>query len=153
MNTPFFQNQVTVGGRTFTNLANLKILIANVPGAGNWTTARDGSATAGYTPSGAKSFRVLAIRLVPSLNVTAKAYIAYGDNDKGVNSGSVATNPVYHGGGGIADYTFIAGAPSAAGAYGNGISEMAVDFTIPNGKFPGTLIAGGGCLFMFGYEV
>jgi hypothetical protein len=136
---------LTVGGRVFTDLANLIILTGGVGGAGNGnSTLRRLGGSAGYTPSVGKTFRALAVRV--TFNVAGSIYLGYADNDAGTNGSTAFTNLVYVG-------SNIANGVMAASV---AQSESPVDFTCPNGKYPATTNAAGaanGTILVFGYEV
>jgi hypothetical protein len=90
---------LTIGGRVFTDLANLITLFAEGGSTNGFTTFRQPNASSGYTPSGSNSFLLAALYInpsAPSLPSTGIAY-GYGDTDVGVSSASPPTNPVYPG--------------------------------------------------------
>ena len=141
---------LSVGGRVFTDLANLLTLSGYCAGgASPRTSFRKPATSAGYAPSG-KTFVVKAIRLNTATTAAASPLsIFYSDNDCGIGSATAATNQVY-----------MAGASSVAslsqGAWVVATTyEFALNFVIPAGKFVG--MENGGTfsapITIFGYEV
>jgi len=120
---------LTIANRTFTDVKNLKRLICYASGTNNGSF-RLPEAAAGYTPSGALRFQVLAIEYW-SFQVAALgevALLAYSDNDCTIDAATALTNPVYPGGNAA-----IAGLPWLVLPVGK--YELATDFVVPNTKF------------------
>lgn len=117
---------LTLGGMNITNVLGL-IIAGGYCGGGNKTVARKPSAAAGYTPSGAKAFRVKIIRLISPTATSAAGAMAYCDTDVGLNSASALVNGVFmHG-----DVSNYISSPAIAG----GECIYVVDFLVPNTKF------------------
>ena len=85
---------LTVGGRTFTDLTNLKILVGDVSTT-NKTTMRVPGATSGYAVTSGKTFVVDVIEFVNPNTTVSYIQLTYADNDVGVNQTTALTNPVY----------------------------------------------------------
>lgn len=126
------QETITVGGKTFTNIANLKILYFALGGANGWSTARLQDGTAGYTPSGANKFRVLGIKLRISVAPTAAGTltIQQADNDSGMATTTASINPVYLGGDPDSAYLLYGSSWTAGSRH-----EFNLDFVIQNTKY------------------
>lgn len=126
----FLPNYITVGGRVFTDVDNLIILIATIQGTtGYRSTFRKTNETAGYKPSGSNKFNVLALKswIVQGASI-AKLGIGYADNDVGMASTTAFTNDFPMG------YTNDG---FDIGAWGNYYGqEYPLYFQIPNGKYP-----------------
>lgn len=139
-----------VGGRIFTDVKNLITLYGNVQGAGNGnSTMRLPGASAGYTPSVGKAFRILAIRFtVTTGGAGARIFPLYANNDVGLATGTAFTTGI--GPGGSANEAALSCTTGQ-----NAAIEMALDFLVPNGKFPGISNAAGstaGYCQIYGYE-
>jgi hypothetical protein len=146
---------LTVGNRVFTDLTNLIILYGAAHGTTTTNcTFRKANASSGYTPSGSKAFKVQALSSNLSFSAASTngtAVLLYSDSDTNPDTSNVFTNPVYIGGN------------ASNAAIGNLISlsnshfEYAVDFTIPNLKYPGFSISSTSTVFqtiqLYGYEV
>lgn len=144
---------LTVGGRVFTDLANLKILFASVTDATNKNSSfrKDGT-SAGYAVTSGKTLTVLAVRLYSGAVTVGNAnlgFILYSDNDVGLNSATSFTNPVFSTG---------TGAGSALWSQGGTVLTMpleaALSFAVPTGKFIGWQNNGTALqtAVLFGYE-
>lgn len=144
-NTP----SLTVGGRVFTDLTNLKIL-KTYNNANAIATARaPNNANAGYTPSGTKAFRVLAFEFQCISNTATAPTLHYSDNDVGFNSSTALTNPVYEHNAGVNDYAGI----SDLDQVGVNVRQvMQTNFLVPNGKYVGVAGAAGCLGWIYGYE-
>ena len=136
------QTTLTIGGRVFTDLANLIVLYAG-PGINSKSTFRTAGGSSGYTPSGSKTFVCAAWRA--NIAAGTSIQIGYTDNDVGLQSAGSFTNFVQPGHGIPSFY--------AAGALEN-VEQILTDFTVPNGKYL-SLDGGGANLIIqvFGYEV
>ena len=149
MNVSVFNgDSLRVGGYTFSNPKNLKILFHYMGGGGTkYSTGRLGSGSAGYVvPTGFK----LVIRAVKAeyngSTVTNLSFtFGYGDTDVGLNSGSLPTSPVYFCG----DSNMITGILG-----GNIASEVMngapINFEVPAGKYFFMGAGVGTCLSAFG---
>lgn len=121
------QSVVTCGDITFPDSSATRVLYAQV-GSGNFQTfhADSDSVTTGYTPSGSLSFHVKCIKYT---YCPSSPNIAIGYSTANVdNSAPEPTSPHYWGG-----YTVYT---SASRVNANGVEELPVDFTIPNGQKP-----------------
>lgn len=138
-----------VGGRVFTDITNLIILSGTFNGAVNgYCSARRQNGTTGYAPGAGKSFRLMAFEL-SVLTVTANAtlQVGYQDADVGFGTNNAPTNLVQ-----------VAGSGNGTGYSTNtvGVTQYALDFSIPTGKYLYTFNSGNvsvGHYRMFGYEV
>lgn len=144
---------LTIGPRVFTDVKNLITLTGFVNGTTTVnTTMRQLNGSAGYTPSGAKAFRILAIRLQMQLSAVTSGVagqVLYSDNDVGLNTASAFTNPKYPGNSASSAYV---GCQSVL----TNTFEAAYDFLVLNGKFPGWTSGSSAYLtqqiFFYGYE-
>lgn len=132
---------ITVGGRVFTNIADL-IILATVNSTNLYGTFRISSGSSGYQVTSGKTYTVYAIRL---FSTTASAWVSqavgYGDTDVGLNSGSPPTNNVQ---------SFGTAIPSVAGTAD---AEAPMKFAIPAQKYPYIAGTGGTCTaVIYGYE-
>lgn len=142
---------ITIGGRTFTDMANLKILrSAHSSAAGYSNFFEDGGSTV-YTPSGSNNFRVLAVKL-HSAGAANCINLLYGDDfaNDGIDE-AVPTTPVYEMGLVSTFYPFCAvavGSPDWAKA------EYSINFLILNGKYLSSKISGAVLMYItvYGYE-
>lgn len=147
---------LTIGGRVFTDLENLKLLSAycDCSAGTRYSTLRLHSASAGYQVPVGKVFKVFAVAVVPLLGVAASryAYPAYGDNDVGFTSAAAPTNAVYPYGSQAASVILPSNSsPTAA----NPRLEMAIRQDVPAGKYLAVLGTAGleFTAYVFGYEV
>lgn len=117
---------ITVGGKVFTDLTNLKILHCFTSSTGGNGTFRLNGTSVGYQ-AGANGFQIQAVRAFTATSgIDSSGQLLYSDNDVGFNSTTAFTNPVYsYGVAGAADLLFKTGT----------IFETAVNFTIPNTKY------------------
>lgn len=141
---------VQVGTRVFTDLGNLIILLATFSGTTTGiSTFRKSGASAGYTPSGSKTFVVAAIEWRVLVGQPSFVGFGYGNNDVGVGVNVVPTTPIYECGD-------LLTSGLAATAVQDPIFGRASQFVIPNGKFPfinAQAGAGVGQVVIAGYEV
>jgi hypothetical protein len=139
---------LTVGGRVFTDLQNLIIIRSHTAIAANYATPRRSGASAGYTPSGANKFRIVAVRLILN-NSTSDTYLSYADNDSGVNTATTPTNEVFWGGN-----QQLAPLSSSFGvtAEPKFEYEIAHNLLIPNGKYIQTFASCDATFEIYGYE-
>lgn len=124
---------ITVGGRVFTDLANL-ITLTVICSNGKYSTFREYDGTP-YTPSGSNDFRVLAGRVIfgSAASAATTSNIVYGTNDVGVDS-AVAPAGVQKAGGTDAGSVPLNSTPTflAEIDFGSG-------FLVPNGNYPAIL--------------
>jgi hypothetical protein len=137
-----------VGGRVFTDLTNLIVLFGSLSGNSN-TTLRKPADSAGYTPSGSKTYVMWALSYKHS--AANEAYYGYADNDVGINAAPGLTNAMYPGNDGtLARFVYEAGTDITS-------NEMDLGkFVVPNTKYPFFATNGGVTILtgrVFGYEV
>ena len=141
---------LSVGGRIFTDLANLIVLIGRTSTTNRYSTGRLFSASSGYQVTAAKTLKIMAGRVrTGTASNEIQLRLGYGDTDVGQDSSSAPTNPVWNGGDtSIAQISVI----------GTVATEFAADcyMNIPATKYPciddGS--TGGGCSYtLYGYEV
>lgn len=115
------------GGRIFTDLSNLVILIGALGGgATQYSTLRKCNTSAGYQAPAA-TFRCKALAV--NVNATGSIGLMYGDNDVGLSTASVPTTPIYEiGASGTGSQPYMAAA--------NTERFHMTNFVIPSGKFP-----------------
>jgi hypothetical protein len=136
---------LTVGGRVFTDLTNLKILVGFVNSTNN-TTPRAPSASAGYQVTAGKTLDILAASCNIFSAGTATFQMGYADNDVGIGTATAKTNGVYMTG------------DSTNGSFANnsvvGVQQSAIKFSVPATKYPfiESNAAGGGICTLYGYE-
>lgn len=140
---------LTVGGRVFTDLDNLKMLVGNIDRGNGVATLRDVNSSSGYQVPGGKTFKVAAVRIVYSGYISG-IEIGYGDNDVGMGSVSQPTNVVFPGG---SQNNF-----AIVGKDTNSQYEAPFQIDIPTGKYPcfGSLATGSSAqasVIVYGYEV
>lgn len=144
---------LTIAGRVFTDLSNLIQLVAFVNGVGTgFCTFRKIGGVGGYTPSGAKSFRLAALQVEPTVAFATAGSIFYSDNDLGVATNTAPINPVYPGGASGTGQSI----PLVAASNGSVVYQKAIDFTVINGKFLGITTANQnttGSIYAWGYEI
>lgn len=141
---------LTIGGRVFTDLSNLIMLVGCSAGANGNSSLRKPGASAGYQVPVGKSFRVLAVRATISLAGAATQTICYSDNDVGFATATAFTNVVYPGG------SYDGGTIVFPQAASNTPIEQSMDFTVPAGKYLGctnNFSASSIRIQVFGYEV
>jgi hypothetical protein len=135
---PTLQQTLAIGGRVFTDLANLICLLGNTDsGAGGQnTTLRKSTATTAYQVPASKQFRVRAVRLhcIASAAASRMIQLLYSDNDMGVTSNTAPTNPVYVGG-----HTNNSHLGSLVQAATNPQIEFAFDWVVPTTKYIGAI--------------
>jgi hypothetical protein len=145
---------LTVGGRVLTDLTNLITLYAPITTSGHYTTARQAAASAGYTPSGSKAFKVAAMVPVPNGGASSTNFgILYGNTDVGFDSASAPTSPIYPGGFSTAVQRWGQASSASSGSYVNNFVIPSVDFVVPNGKYLAVVADNSSCNAMvYGYE-
>lgn len=148
--TPQAIPSLTIAGRVFTDLKNLKVLIGGMNGAVNGVSTFRTMAGTPYVVPAAKSFRIVAAEAILCVAGAAgtSLSIGYADNDCGVQTNTARTNAVLPG-----NYAFSQGEFNT-GATNNGTSKN-MNFLVPTGKYPyvnngGT--AAVGIVYIYGYE-
>ena len=142
-------NTLTVAGRVFTDLDNLKILSFAVGGANGYCTVREQNGTAGYTPSGSNKFRVLAIEYI--VTVDDHLYLSQTSNDIGFTTPTPPTVTKEIAGAAEGSRIHYAGSTPATTK-----REIIINFLIDNGAFITILMPAGAGVFhgrVYGYEV
>lgn len=138
---------LTIGGRVFTDLANLKTLVGYCAGAGGTNTDFRTMAGAVYVVPASKSFRILAVKFM--IATAGTCLFGYCDNDVGVGSATAPTNGAYMiNSSGQMLVTPIANTNIAV--------EFPFDLIVPTGKYPFASGGGGtfnGTVIIYGYEV
>jgi len=148
---------LNIGGRIFTDTANLIYLVSRVTTANN-CVFRQYDGTAGYTPSGATSFVAYSMRYyaadITPLTATGYSSIGYNDVDFGYDVATAPTTPIYPTGG---SNGFIFQGPATLGNVNTAFVDINFKFTTPNGKylflFGNGASAGTRYYQVFGYEV
>lgn len=149
---PYPQNSITIGGRTFTalsSLIHLKARVSSGNATGTFTLASKVTA-GGYTPSGTKSFRGLAIRLTVITAVsTSGVGFGYQDTDLGFQSNTSPTNGKQVG-------ALASNVQFQFSIHSMGVADYLCNMLCPNAKYiyigntAGT--TGEYCADLFGYE-
>lgn len=137
------RESLTVGGRVFTDLANL-IVIRNYATGATYSAMKSnatGTPTA-YTPSGAKKLRVLAIEAVTIEAGNSIRSMGSADNAVADNAAGAPTNPVPWRLGVVSN-------ASANAQMGTNAQQYACNEVIPNGKYG---YCQGIAMTMYGYE-
>lgn len=136
---------LTVGGRVFTDLTNLKTLTAMVASTNN-SSLRAPNGTAGYAVTAGKTLDIVAAKCNVFTSGTATYQIGYTDNDLGMNSATAKTNGVYFAGSALVGFFNNAAV---------GMQEFPIQkFSVPATKIPfiESNSAGGVVCIFFGYE-
>lgn len=143
-------DQISVGGRVFTDVTTIIILNAYITTNGRFTTFRKNNTSAGYQVTAAKTLSINAVKVNSdaAAGTSLGCTLGYGDTDVGLNSAAAPTTPIYQFG--------AVGSPVLSGLQGSNTTntmESATLFTIPATKFPvgvadGTNIA----VTVYGYE-
>jgi hypothetical protein len=140
---------ITVGGRVFTDLDNLKTLFAYVSGVNLNSSLVDQSTGTAYQVPGGKVFKMLALSF-SSGGAADSLTLGYADNNVGISSTTAFVNHVQLGGGG----GFFTPVNTGVGA-GDFEISMGSGMSVPAGKYPcvnnGTASTGG--ILVYGYEV
>lgn len=138
---------LTVAGRVFTDLDNLKILRGRVADSTNsYGTFREENGSAGYTPSGLNNFRVRAIRVIGDSG-SGDLYFGQSDDDVGASSAGAPTNFVPPGN------STVLGLIANLGVRND--IELPSDFLVENGKYlslSGAATAASATVEVYGYE-
>ena len=148
---------LTIGGRVFTDLANLKILFARSAGTGALNSSfREAGGTAGYVVPASKSFRIDAISAKMTGTAAAGAsmgQLLYSDNDAGTEGATAFTNAKYPG-----NSSSLSTFGTAASVASPGLAryEEPFNFLVPTGKYIGligTSATVSTIVQIYGYEI
>lgn len=144
----------TVGGAVFTDLTNIIITYGHVVTSGHYTTVRRQNGSAGYLPSGSKTYKISAFDVATGQVASSEIqlFLLYGDTDVGLDSASAPTTPKYPGN----DPACKSGVlwNGAGGTPNIYLKTFCTDFTTPNTKFTSVKADGAGITFaLYGYEV
>jgi hypothetical protein len=138
---------LTVGGRVFTDLSNLVILMGHTLGTGNASSLRKPGSSTGYTPPVGKSFRLLALKIITNSSSQSGIRLLSSTNDIGNNTATSVTGASYIYGDSNNYFT--------SGTTPGGFLEAAIDFTVPFGSYL-TILSGGSTsdcfVIAYGYE-
>lgn len=86
------KERVNFDGSMITDIANLKVLIGNDNGTGNYCTPREQGSTSGYTPPTGKQFRAVGM-MVTHMAGAGVVGIQTATSDVGNGSSSAPTSP------------------------------------------------------------
>lgn len=139
---------ITIGGRVFTDLRNLKVLNGySYNASANYVSLRLPNASAGYAVTTAKTLRITA-GFGYALAASTLGSMCYGDNDVGGSGTTPPTNIVYMSGDANFGQLLNLSATSDADKF------WVLNFTVPAGKIPCLKFnaGGGGRVTFFGYE-
>ena len=142
---------ISVAGQVRTDIGNLIVLYAVTNNATNrYSSWRKATGSAGYTPSGTKKFVAFAIWGWSNSGASiVTATVGSCDNDVGVSSTTVPTNPVYLGG--SSGFTAAVFANSVT----VDVAAKPCTLEIPNAKFgffDNGGVASSTTVVLFGYE-
>lgn len=142
---------MTVAGRVFTDLTNLKVLVFGVGSTGNVRSSfRAPGATSGYTVTSGKTLTIEAISYAAVQATNANdLQIGYADNDTGWFANTAPTNPIYLGATSTAIISFNLGISN------NVTVQQLYRFAIPQNKIPfiqANSANGAVSGFAYGYE-
>lgn len=140
---------LTIGGRVFSDLTNLKSLGAGVLFA-NYTTFRSPNSTSGYQVTTGKTFNIYAIKSYTAnvdTNAAGSFNIGYANADAGLNGAAPST--IVYMGGDIGQAHIL-----QFSSRGNEVA-LATPFGVPSQKYPFVTGNSAGQIqcFAFGYEV
>lgn len=140
---------LTVGGRNFTDLDNLKVLHARSASANSYSNFRNEDGT-NYSPSGV-AFRILAFRVFNNTTTDNVFQFLYGNDAAGWNT-TAPTTPVYEYGSTSTEYSRVGHSINDTGAGDKNQDSM--DFLVLDGKFPHFHQSGAQVLHVtiYGYE-
>lgn len=136
---------LTIGGRVFTDLANLIVLFGySNSAATSRSSLRRVNTSVGYTPSGTKAFQAVAVRIQTLVVATSGLALGYADTDIGLGVNTAHVSPQY-----------LNVLPPLNGAVGIDF-QMPCEILVPNGKYfasdsQGTVWVGN--IIVYGYEV
>lgn len=138
--TPAKIPAIECGGRTITDIANLKILWAVVDTATRQTGFIESNGTTNYVVPGSTTLRIFCYKLLT--NNTANFHtgtIGYGDDSTGVDDAALPATPIYmfarDGGTTSASRNSIVLLQQTAAVVAED-DGLALNFTVPTGKFP-----------------
>lgn len=147
VNTPGTIPSLTIGGRVFTDLSNLKILIGSPQGAANSNSNFRRAGLGVYVVPAGKTFRILAYKVI--IATAGTMYFGFCDNDVGVASATAPTNATYPVNNSV--QMLHSGIANT-----NTIVEFPCDMTATQNKYLFCSGGGGtfnGTVFLFGYEI
>lgn len=127
--------QLTIAGRTFTDLTNLIVLYCYANTANDYSTCRKANGVAGYQVTSGKTYTISAAKFCNEEGVTAtynSFNIMYGTNDVGFNSSSAPTGVVRQFGvpAGTSVYS-----PQSNNGTGDGCVGNTVDLQVPQNDY------------------
>lgn len=138
---------LTIGGRVFTDLDNLKILYGMTGSVSGHYSSFKTEAGVNYVVPAAKTFRWMAVQYVLEDTTLAGKVtnLGYGDNAVGIDSATPPTNFIRLGNFNAFDFM-------ADSIYG--FKAFHILFNVPTGKYPSFYSTSLQCnLMAFGYEV
>jgi len=138
-----------VGGELFTDLVNLKKLVAGTGAADTNSTFRENNGTSGFVVPANFKLVVKAIRCQAKLAAVSTNVLCYSDNDVGMGTTTAFTNQVTCGG--DADCAF-----KLPATIGQVIEFGGLNFEVPAGKYLGfsdSDASGAALIQAFGYLV
>lgn len=145
---------ITVGGRVFTDLANL-ITLGFYYNTNAGSTGRLASASSGYQIPAGKSFKAMAFKgliNVAGTSGVALSYYSQTDNDVGMDSATVFTNPVN-----AFAQSGLSCMFGANGPVGSVVEGPLPDFLVATGKYMSTQRSGAAAeyavIYVYGYLV
>ncbi len=143
---------VTVAGRTFTDLTNLKVLYCDLNGTGaiTYNACKLASGTASYQVTAGKTLTIEACQVIAQVPVASSYFNAgYGDTDVGVRSAAAPTNYTSRGAG--TDLIPLGQGTTATLGY----TQFLTRWVIPAAKYPTvkhTATSGYFGFICYGYE-
>lgn len=142
------QSTLSIGGRVFTDLANLIYLYASAE-ANQYGTMRTQAGPAGYAVTSGKTLIIYAVRInILIADPASKIYIGYGDDDVGLSTPTAPTTPKF-----LANVGQQASVILTTPAVG--LTETVLNFNVPATKYPFIVTAGSVSIqtLALGYEV
>ncbi len=114
---------LTIGGRVFTDLTNIIMLIGSSKTGALNCTGRKAGATSGYQVTAGKTLTISAIKMQSETTTAWGCYFNYSDNDVGYSTSTALTNGVV-----LAPLSssFALEAPATVGGIGNFEVSIAV---------------------------
>lgn len=151
---PSTRETLTIGGRVFVDLVNLKILGTRADG-GQYGTFRAMNGTSGYQVGASTTLTIHAVRMQPrDGGQTTHGVVFYADNDVGLNSASAPTVSVYPCG--DSSFVYLKSVLGTAGGAAGTLDEsqaMNFNFQVPSNKYPQFTCTGSSSLVIaYGYE-
>lgn len=127
---------LTVGGRVFTDLANLITLECfHTSGGSANSTFRVPGGAAGYQVPAGKTLRLWAASMMCNAASSGSPALLYSDNDVGQQTATAYTNPSYKAGADAVPFLYSEGALTSP-------VERGMNWTIPTGKYVGMKVTG-----------